>query len=99
MIYAITSRLGTLPGRWTSKQAQAMYKAGVAYAQESGEILSVWTCTCRGELCRYHGAATRKLSDKIVAVRNAQLAEVNRSLHTCALPEFKTLEQLEQVKS
>jgi len=73
MIYAITSRLGPLPGRWTSKQAVAMYKAGVAYALESGEILSIWTTSTQGELCRYHGAATRKLSDKIFAARKGPL--------------------------
>lgn len=51
-----------------------MYTLGVRIALESSELIQVWQCASNGDLLRYDGERTRKLSDKIVAARNAREA-------------------------
>lgn len=77
-LYALTDRRGDIGGRWTAGQAKQMYAAGVKHAALNGEIMQVWVCLLNGEMLRYDGARTRKLTDKIVEYRNEVTAPAGR---------------------
>lgn len=70
-LYALTDRRGCIGGRWTAGQARAMYAAGVRHAVGCNELVQVWQCLANGDLLRYDGPRTRRLSDAIVAYRKS----------------------------
>lgn len=69
--YALVGRFGDYKRRWPADKAKAMYAVGVSLAIAQHDILQVWRTTPAGDLTRYDGAATRKLTDKIVAAKGA----------------------------
>jgi len=70
-LYGIKDRRGDIGGRWTAKQARAMYAAGVRHAVNCKELVQVWRALPNGDLLRYDAERTRRLSDHIVAYRKA----------------------------
>jgi hypothetical protein len=75
-LYAITDRSGDIGGRWLASQARKMYAAGVKHAALTKELVQVWRAAPNGDLLAYDSARTRKLSDHIVAYRNAMQPRV-----------------------
>ena len=75
-LFAIIDRNGCIGGRWTSKQARAMYAAGVRHNALTKEPVQVWRAMPNGDLLSYDGERTRRLSDHIVAYRNAMVPRV-----------------------
>ena len=70
-LYALLDNRGCIGGRWTAKQARAMYLAGVKHWALIGSPMQVWQALPNGDLLRYDAERTRRLSDKIVEYRKA----------------------------
>lgn len=62
-LYALVGRRGAYTARYTAKRAKDMYAEGVRLSNT--DILQVWETLDNGDLFRYDGARTRKLTDKI----------------------------------
>lgn len=79
MIYALLDNKGDIGGRWTAKQARQMYCAGIKHWALLKTPMQVWQAMPNGDLLRYDGDRTRRLSDKIVEYR-AALASMGKVL-------------------
>jgi hypothetical protein len=69
--YAIVGRRGDDGGRYLAAQHKAMKIAAWKMAQ-AGDIVQVWTVFQNGDLMKYDGDATRRVTDYIVKGRQAQ---------------------------
>jgi hypothetical protein len=69
-MYALVGRHGDAGGRYLSTQHKEMKIAAWRMAQ-AGDMVQVWTALQNGDLLRYDGDATRRVTDYIVKGRAA----------------------------
>ncbi len=68
--YALVGRHGDDGGRYLGSQHKQM-KVAAWRLWQSGSLVQVWTVAPNGDLLRYDGDATRRVSDYIVKARAA----------------------------
>jgi hypothetical protein len=74
--HALVGRAGDAGGRYLASQHTQMKIAAWRMAQ-AGDMVQVWTTTQAGDLMKYDGDATRRVTDYIVKGR-AILRELNQ---------------------
>lgn len=68
--YALVGRFGDDGGRYLASQHKQM-KIAAWRLWQSGSLVQVWTVLDNGDLLKYDGDATRRVSDYIVKARAA----------------------------
>jgi hypothetical protein len=68
--YALVGRRGDDGGRYMASQHRQM-KAAAWRMHQAGDMVQVWTVMQNGDLMKYDGDATRRVTDYIVKARNA----------------------------
>lgn len=71
--YALVGRSGDAGGRYLASQHKQMKIAAWRMSQ-AGDMVQVWTTMQNGDLMKYDGDATRRVTDYIVKARAALVA-------------------------